>query len=278
MFAQKERKTAMNQNNEIIAGIKELITSKGLLDQKPTDVQCQGCIKTASQRVSQSGGAIQHCDFHGVHIGSRYGELRPRLVLVGLENPEANSRPTLERAVCTDTELEKAKTHFKGSLHRNGEFAFIQRMFPSAEVPFAHVATLNRRLHGLRSGRHSASKELPGCPHVSEILRLLRPQIIVMEERRGKWQPEGNGWGTWIPHTVSFSAKMGKKCQSAAILTTTLDGNKVALVLANHPSSLGSRWNALAKGNYRETILVPAALEAVRTLEESAPGKVKFVF
>lgn len=71
---------------------------------------------------------------------------------------------------------------------------------------------------------------------------------------------------------------MGKKCQSAAILTTTLDGNKVALVLANHPSSLGSRWNALAKGNYRETILVPAALEAVRTLEESAPGKVKFVF
>jgi len=101
------------------------------------------------------------------------------------------------------------------------------------------------------------------CPHAAEILRLLRPEVIVMEERHG-WRPAGNGWGTWIPHTVSFSAKVGKKSQSAAILTTTLDGNKVALVLANHPSSLGSRWNARTAGNYMETILVPAAREAVR--------------
>lgn len=247
----------------MIAGIKELIRSKGLLDQKPTDVQCQGCIRTASQRVSQNRGAIEHCDFHGVHIGSRYGELRPRLVLVGLENPEPNKYPNLESSVCTDTDLENPQVQTKGSLHRRGEFAFIKRAFPSAEVPFAHVATLNRRLHGLRRGRRSASHGLPVCPHAAEILRLLRPEVIVIEERHG-WRPAGDGWGTWTPHNVNFSAKVVTKRQTAAIMTANLDGTKVALVLANHPSCLGSRWIVSATGNYMDAILVPAVLEAVR--------------
>jgi len=104
-----------------------------------------------------------------------------------------------------------------------------------------------------KGGRDSKSRGLPACPYAAEILRLLRPEVIVMEERRG-WRPAGKGWGTWIHH-AEISAKLGKRHQSAAVMTTDLDGSKVALVLANHPSRSGR--------NYRETILLPAIEEAI---------------
>lgn len=252
----------MNQNQSIIDGIVGLVNERRLFDRMPTNEQCRDCVKVALQRVSQSGGTIQHCDFHGPHIGSRYGELRPRLVLVGLENPEPSNCPKLESSACTDTDLESPQVQVKGSLHRKGEFAFIQRIFPSAESPFAHVATLNRRLHGLKSNRKSKSSPLPSCPHAAAVLRLLRPEVIVIEERHAS-PFAGNGWGTWVPHKV-FKEKVGKKIQGAVVMTTNLDGSRVALVLANHPSSLGSRWNVCTKGKYMDAILIPAVREAIR--------------
>ena len=270
---------AGTRNDPTIAKkIVELVRSKRLFDLKPTDEQCRDCIRLAEQEVMKGGGA-QHCEFHGPHIGSKYGNLSPRLVLVGLENPERNyyhgqwdaSICTEPELVCREQALEEPKIRF-GSPHRNGELTLIKSIFKSAEIPFAHVATLNRRLHGVRGGRggrKSKSGCLPACPYAAEILRLLRPEVIVIEGRQHGWLPTGKGWGTWIHRPdLKFSAKLGKKrpsTQSADIFTTDLDGNKVALVLANHPSTLGvGRWTS-SKGNfnYMDTVLVPAVRKAI---------------
>jgi hypothetical protein len=239
------------------------------------------CVKCRQRAELLTGHNIRRLAMRGPDVGTNYGVSVPRLLLVGLEDPTADISEDPVKQMDTDTaDLER----WEGpSLHRRGERQFGNAFFakwglPEFEEgdsnPFSHLATVNGHLCGLAvNGSGTASSRLPTCPHAWNIVRALKPDVIVVEGidqirdvgRLGTWAEQL----TWSSKPVQVG-KATRNCRTA--LGRITDGEWGAWVIsAYHPSYQGSPWERTGADTYFGEVLLPTIEKVVRHLRDGSP-------
>jgi hypothetical protein len=243
-----------------------------------SDSACSDCRNKAAGCMTDS---VRLLTLRGPHVGSNFGVSVPRLVLVGLENPDVGHCGDPCAQMDKDTEgLERPQ--LKGaSLHRQGEWAaaawFLREWDPSlfaGKNPFHYIAAVNGHLCGLaKNGRSTASASLPGCSHAWAIVRNLKPHVVVVEGL-DQLQHVKKHLGTWtdippVPRIAPIIGRSTKKRNCKAYLGHVVDqGSTTWVIVANHPSYRGSPWRNTGEGSYFAMLLQPLLLECIRELRK----------
>jgi hypothetical protein len=223
-------------------------------------VNCKECKDLSGKPILTSNTAISNFSLSAPvlpFVGPKYGE-STTLVFLGLEDPwvkdQAKSMDELR-----DYLINNLK---KNDWHRIGERFFAQDLlshmgisFAELENPFHFVATLNNHLCTLKDRTettHSKSYLLKNkCRHSWEIIKILEPEILVVESRQiwDNIKKELEQMGGNLTEIERKTGSKGAGSGSLNVIDSVL--HKIFVFLVTHPSH---RWTAKTKRYYLPVI------------------------